>query len=159
MIKTKFNISIEIDDKPFSISVQEPTKKQVEEMQEVSNKYKGEYEKLDASKNELKEAQNEFDINKQILEYGKVTEKASVWMEQKKLNKKIFTLKPQITESERTITSISKMIEELLEKRFDLLVGGADKTSLKKECDDKGISFETIIAAIGKLVEKQKEKK
>ncbi len=159
-IKTKYSITIEIDDKPFSIVVSNKlTSIQQDELDEVTQKHQQSFEKRDSLGAELNEAIEEFEINKHILADADVIEKVKVVFEQKSLNKKIFRLKKEISELEKNITSVSKAMEELFAKRYELGVNGADKVSLKKEIVDAGIGFGVIFSEIADEINKAKEKK
>jgi len=160
MIRTKFPITIEIDDKPFSIVVAEKmSQAQQSELDEVTDKYKSDYEKKDTLQASLSEAIEEFEINKHILADGKVIDRVIVMFEQKALNKTIFNLKKEITELDRNIVGLNKAIAELFEKRYDLSVSGTDAAILKKEISDLGIGFQAIFNELGILIKEAKEKK
>lgn len=158
-IKTKYDISLEINEKSFSIVSCDPNQEQREELDAFVEKNQSQYTKRDGLKVELNEAVEEFSINKQILEYGAVIEKASVWLEQKKLNKKIFQLQKEIDDIDKGLNTVEKTLEEIYKKRFELLIVGADKVSLQKEITSQGIRYKTIFFAIAELIKDAKEKK
>lgn len=160
MIKTRFDISLEIDEKPFSVTVNDkPNQAQKQELEEISDKYSAEFAVRETLQFELEEKTNEFDINKSILEHGSVLEKSSVWLVQKSLNKEIFALKAKLKELNKNISKLYELLEDGYRKRFDLLVSGVDKIALKKEITDKSISYQSLFEAMGKLIIKEEEKK
>ena len=90
-IKTRFPITIEIDDKSFSVTVsQQVTSSQESELEELFSKNRENFEKRDDLQNSLNEVSEEFEINKLILENGSITQKIAVMFEQKSLSKKKF---------------------------------------------------------------------
>ena len=159
-IKTKYPVTIEIDDKSFSVSVsQQVTSSQESELKEVFTQNRENFEKIDSLQNPLNELLEEFDINKLILKHGTVVEKVSVMFEQKSLNKKIFQLQKEIAELDRDSLSLSKAMEKLYEKRFDLLVSGADKLKLKEEANSIGLSYQALFNEFAKEIQEVEEKK
>ena len=160
MIQTKFPITVEIDDKSFSVDVSEKmSSTQQEELQAITDKHQSNFEQKDSLRAELLEAQEEFEINKHILSDGKVVDRLKVMFEQKSLNKKIFNLKKDIADSSKDSIGLDKAIEELFEKRFDLSVRGADAAALKKEISELNIGFQTIFQEFSELIKEAKEKK
>lgn len=158
-IKTKYDIPFDIDENSFSVVVSEPNKSQKQELKVLVDKSKDHYTKRDSLQTELSEAQEEFEINKHILADGKVLEKASVWLEQKALNKQIFKLRKEIDSIDKGLISVNEALEEIYKKRFELLISGADKVSFKKEIEEKGIEYRTIFESIASLIKAAKEKK
>jgi hypothetical protein len=159
MIQTKYNVTLDIDSKLFVVVVSEPTKAQKQEIANISEKHSEKLTHRDSLQAELNEAQEEFDINKQILEFGTVVEKSKVWLPQKGLNKQIHKLKKELNEIDKGLIDVNKMIEEMLAKRFEMVVSGADKISLQKEIEAKDIEYRIIFNAMAELIKEEKEKK
>ncbi|NOQ31517.1 MAG: hypothetical protein GQ570_10370 [Helicobacteraceae bacterium] len=159
MIKTRYPIALEIDDQPFSIVVNEPTKAQQKKIGDIFDKSALEHSKRDSLQSELNETQNEFDINKQILSEDDVNDRHSILLEQKAHNKRIPQILKDITELDKTLTNMSETLNEAFAKRFDLLVSGNDKAALKKEIETKNINYQVLFNAISELVKKEKVKK
>ncbi|WP_455756474.1 hypothetical protein [Sulfurimonas sp.] len=160
MIKTRYPIKIEIDDKSFEIVVPAlMTSTQKDEISAVRDKHLNDYEKRDAVQLELNEANETFEINKHILDHGKIVEKAKTMFEQKTLNKKIFELKRELAQIDKTIPDLSKLTEELCEKRFEVAVTGSDKSALKEYLAETGVSYQLLFSEFNEKVEEAKEKK
>jgi len=159
-IRTKFNVSIEIDEKQFKVSVLDKisSKKQAE-IKETSEKHKDSFLKRDALQSELNTATQEFEINKYILEDSKFVGKIKVALEQKSLNRDISKLNQEIKDVDENITSLQDAMEEIFEKRYDIAVSGADKAALKKEVVELGISYQVLSEEFEKLIKAEKEKK
>ncbi|MGB7402702.1 MAG: hypothetical protein WA916_08975 [Arcobacter sp.] len=160
MIITKHDISLEIDGVEYKIVVAEPTKEQKEELNKFLNQSNDEREKLDDLHSKLTEYKNDFEINKTILEHGSIKEKASVWLEQKSLNKQITKTTKELNEIKKILTPLDEVMEEGFKKRFDFIVSGEGKVELKKQIEDNGgLSYLSIIMVIGEEIKKSKEKK
>lgn len=159
MIKTIFVLALCIDEKSFEFTANEPTKEQVAQMSATIKKSQEGYEGRDALLEDLQELQEEYVINKQILELGTIGEKISTMFEQKKLNKKIFAIKKEIAELDKNLVSFNDVIEEMYAKRFELLISGMHKAELKKELEDKNIKYGIFFDAVSHLIKEAKEKK
>lgn len=158
-ILTKYPIEIEVDETPFNIVVSEPNKQQKEELKEIIAKSRQLYSKRDAIKISLSEKEEEFEINKHILKDGKKSQRVEVMLEQKKLIKYIFKEKSELIECDNGIVSVDKTIENIFSKRYDILISGQDKESLKDEIDKKAIPYQVFFDSIAELIVKAKEKK
>lgn len=159
MIKTRYEIELEIDDTKFKVTLNEPNAAQKDEMKVLAVESSAVYEKRDALQSSLSEKKEEFEVNKLLVKESGVIDKVKLLLEQKSLNKEIFALKRDIDEIDKNTISINESIETLFAKRFELLIGGPDKTALKKVIEEKGINYRVIFETLSKLALDTKEKK
>lgn len=158
-IKTTHNIELEIDEKKFAITVSTLTKAQRDELNEIA---KGFFEVADKQRPiqaEINELAEEYAINKEILAHANVIEKLKVVFEQKSLYKQILAKQQELKDVEGASTDFSASYSSFFSKKFDLIVSGEGKAALKKEMEDKEISYQTIIAVIEASIAPSKEKK
>lgn len=158
-IKTKHNISIEIDDIAYKVTVSEMTKDIKEKLENSSKQRALEFEEIDNLNFALAEMEEEYKINESILKEGTVSDKSKVWFEQKALNKKIFELRKKINESKKTTQTLHVSIEKYFEEAFDLCVKGENAVTLKNKIDEVGLSYSVIFDNIKKLIARSLEKK
>ncbi len=159
-IITKHNINISINEKSFSIIVQEQmTTIQKDEFEKSKDEFSEKFKDRDALQSKLSVKEEDFEINKHILAHGKVFNIVKVMFEQKSLNREIFDAREKIAKEDKKLNSLSKAMDWLLEKRYDLIVEGEGKESLKQEITSLNISYETLFNEIAKEVSKSLEKK
>lgn len=159
MIKTKYTVTVVVDDKEYKIIVSEPNKDQKEQMLALVGNQEKEREEYDSLSLTLNELENEFEINKTIIAHGSITEKMSVCFDQKKLNKQIASSKKDLAEKRKGLASIETVLEDAFKNRFNLLVSGEGKAELLKVIEESGISYNTVWMALGEEIKKSKEKK
>lgn len=159
MIKTRYNLTLEIDNESFNITLSEPNAAQKEEMTLLANESSAIYEKRALLQSELDEKIEEYELNKLLTKESGVIDKVKLLLEQKKLNKEIYALHKCIAEIDKSNTNINEALNTLYKKRFDLLVSGADKVKLKEAIENKGVEYRVLFGALGKLVIEAKEKK
>lgn len=159
MIKTQYDIEIQIDSENFSVTLKEPNPAQREELAELSKENVGLYEKRAELATTLKEKNGEFEINKELISCSSLVDKLTLLFEQKKINAEINKLKREIEQVDKSLKDASSVLDSLYAKRFDLLVSGAGKGALKKVVEEKGISYLLLFENFSKLAGEAKEKK
>lgn len=159
MIKTKYDVKIAIDEREFNVVLSEPTKRDKEELKALSESRLGTFKARDALSAKLAEKSEEYELNKQLLKEVGLVDKAKLLWEQKELNRELHTLRKEIGDLDAGSASIDEALELLFKKRFDLLVGGADKDALKSTVEMHGVAYRELFLELGKLVVEAKEKK
>ena len=158
MIKTNHKVVLEIDNNAYSVVISEPSKKQIKELKDSTLGKAKLYEKRDSLQRKLNEKEEEYSINKSILQVSSLVDKLSVWLEQKTLNKEISKFKEDLFEQDKDLQSIGDAHEEILGKRFDTLVSCDKQEGLKEEIEEKGISYQVIFSALGELIKESQKK-
>jgi hypothetical protein len=163
MIKTKYDVAIMIDEREFNVVLSEPNKQDKEELKAISESRLESFKMRDALSAKLTEKTEEYELNKQLIkDVGfevNLGVKAKLLWEQKELNRELHTLRKEISDLDAGSASIDEALESLFKKRFDLLVSGADKESLKSVVETHGIAYKELFIELGKLVVEAKEKK
>ncbi len=161
MIKTKHDVTIEIDDKSFKITVQDLNKEMKVKLDESRKEKASQFEAIDDKNFALAEMQEEHSLNAQLLEADSLDEmkKVEVIFEQKELNKKITNCKKEIQDLQLKTQTMNEALESHFEEAFDLCVKGENATSLKKKIDETGISYAVVFQEIKKLIAGSVEKK
>lgn len=158
MIKTKHDVTIEIDGDSFKVTVSEITKEIKKQLDANAKNRAAEFEELDNKTFELKELEEEYTLNKQILSSSENSD-VELLKEQKAMNKRISSLKKDISELQKNLISVADAIEKNHEEAFDLCVKGENASSLKKKIDETGISYSLVYKSLRELVSKAIEKK
>lgn len=159
MIKTQYDIEIQIDSENFSVTLKEPNSAQREELAELSKERIGLYEKRSELVAAQDEKNGEFAINKELISCSTIVDKLPLLFEQKKINSEINKLKREVEQVDKSLKDASTVLGSLYAKRFDLLVSGAGKGALKKVVEEKGISYLLLFENFSKLAGEAKEKK
>lgn len=169
MIKTTYKIELEIDDDIFHIEVCEPNLKAKKELeikakehkpllQDIENLAKKE-SAIDARLNEISSL---IDVNNEILKASNLGDKAPLLLENKELIKERAKLKNEIlslNESANLISELDAKLEELFKFKSEILLSGADISTLKETLNEKNISHKTLWEHIESKTVKAREKK
>jgi hypothetical protein len=159
MIKTSYDLEINIDSEKFKITLSEPTAAQKKEMKSLGDEKIAVYEKRNSLTNSLLEKKEEFELNKLLIKESGILDKVKLLLEQKSLNSEIYSLKREIQVCDKDVSSMDEALDIMLERRFDLLVGGEDKTTLKGVIKTKGVDYRTLFDAFAVQVKESREKK
>ncbi|MDR1008011.1 MAG: hypothetical protein LBL65_05555 [Campylobacteraceae bacterium] len=167
MITTKYKVTIEINDKTYVVNVKDPSGSEKIKLEKEAEdklaplKQRVEEEKKKAEIDaEIEELANALEINKELIKESKITDKLSLLLENKSLNKRIAELKKEKAGiKEIDIRLASDTLEKLNRYKFDLLISGDDKEALKTACESEGVSFTTLWEEISKEANKEYEKK
>lgn len=159
MIKTKYDVTIAIDEREFNVVLSEPKKQDKEELKALSESRLETFKMRDALSAKLAEKTEEYELNKQLLKEVGLVDKAKLLWEQKELNRELHTLRKEINDLDAGSASIDEALESLFKKRFDLLVSGADKEALKSVVETHGVAYRELFVELGKLVAEVQEKK
>lgn len=154
-IKTKYDVTLEIDDTSFDVTVSDPSPEQVEELKAMGEDDQIVSEQLQDLEDELAYKKEMFDINRTILADGSVVDKAKTWFEQKTLAAEIFTLKTK----HKALKKERGSLEGLYKRRFELIVSGTAKTALQAYIDRTGLSYIAVNGLITKKIQEAYEKK
>ena len=156
MIKTIYDVDINIDGDNFAIKIKEPTKAETQKIQDVAKDFLVDSKRKAKLSKRLESAKKEYELNNNIL---KQNAKTKILKEQKELLKKIDKISDEIDKINDSEVSQSELVEKQLEMRFEMLVSGNSKEKLHKIIQNKGISYITIFETIHKLIGEAKEKK
>jgi len=159
MIKTKYDVTIAIDEREFNVVLSEPKKQDKEELKALSESRLETFKLRDALSAKLAEKTEEYELNKQLLKEVGLVDKAKLLWEQKELNRELHTLRKELGDLDAGSASIDEALESLFKKRFDLLVSGADKEALKSVVETHGVAYRELFVELGKLVAEEREKK
>lgn len=155
---TTFAIVMSIDNKEFSVTASAPSKKDKEALEKIGDKNLSLQRERLSLQEELEYLKRDYSINEAILDDAPIVQRAKGYMEQRECNNKIHALYKDIQEVNDALGLSDNSLESIHAKRFDLIVSGEDKSALKQEIVDKGISFIDVSAYIAKLIESEKEK-
>lgn len=159
MIKTQYEITLQIDEEKFSVTLRDPSTAQREELTNLSKENLAAFEKRAVLAETLREKENEYELNKEIISCSSLIEKLPLLLEQKKATVEIGRLKKEIKEVDESLKNASNTLDALYEKRFDLLVGGTDKLRLKETVKQKGVLYSILFEHFAQLALEAKEKK
>lgn len=166
-IKTKFDLEVEINDKLYKVDMLDKVpEKNRKELKAIAEKSEDVVSKRNSLLEELTEKTQEFEINQNILEAVKKEEAPTkdvntleINIEQKALLKNISKLKKEVEDLNGQYEENQKTSEEVLKKRYDLTVSGADKAKLKKEIEFLEVPFGVLFAELATLIADKKKKK
>ncbi|MDX4061723.1 hypothetical protein Q6A90_05015 [Aliarcobacter skirrowii] len=158
-LKTKHDLQIVIDDKPYNITYKAMNKHIMAELDEYRNTSSLKYQNVDEKRLELKEALEYKKLNEEILKDVDLKNRSSILLEQKELVKNIFILEKEIKEFEKELESINDAIEDYSKKQFELTVTGEGKVELVKAIENAGISYSVINNYIVNALQEAIEKK
>ncbi|HAC70120.1 MAG TPA: hypothetical protein DCF41_00195 [Arcobacter skirrowii] len=158
-LKTKHDLQIVIDDKPYNITYKAMNKHIMAELDEHRNTSSLKYQCVDSKRLELKEALEYKKLNEEILKDVDLKNRSSILLEQKELVKNIFILEKEIKEFEKELESINDAIEDYSKKQFELTVTGEGKVELVKAIENAGISYSVINSYIVNALQEAIEKK
>lgn len=161
MLKSRYPITVCVDDKEFNIEVANETpviKKRFMNLFKTDDKDVLKRGKL---QDKLDRSQNNFKLNIEILSEVEEKERAAILREQKELNNTIFDTKEALTKLPKREENedINAKLEEHNLYAYEQLVSGTDKESLKTYCLENGISFGELWGEFNKLKKEAKEKK
>ena len=158
-IVTLIPVSITIDDVDFNVTARDPSKK---ELEAINAPLAGFFEEEEIYKEvvyELEMLKREFTLNKQMSAESSATDKMSLFVENKKLNREIFTKNKERDTLRKGLDKHDKEFAKAHEKRFDLVISGDDKEKLRDKIINSSISFNELFEYIAKTVAAEREKK
>ena len=158
-LRTKFEITIHIDETPYNVVVKAVNKDIQAKLSANLKENASKYEELDSKKYELKELNSLKQVEEQILKEGNVVEKSRVWFSHRDLISKISNLEKELRILEKNARNIHETVEEHYKELFNLCVAGEDKAKLELCINENGLSYETLYLHINELVRVAQEKK
>lgn len=154
-MRTKFEgIEINIDEASYVVSYCFATPKQKEELEALSKADDEANEKYLKLNNDLQILESKKKNNEDLIPYLEGTEKVEVLKEQREVINKIEKLLPKLETAGKY-----QLSQEIATRRYELLVGGADKERLKEDALKHNISLSVVMNEIIQGVAKAKEKK
>ena len=159
MIVTKHKIALVIDDTTYHVVVADATKSQEKELKEYAKSYDTALETFTKANSSYMTLADEYKLNKVLLEEPTLIERITIALEQKQLIKKINTAKEAIIDAGEVLNNPSVSLAQIFEKKYDLLITGADAAALKKVVLEKNVGFEKLFAEVNQVVEQVKQKK
>jgi hypothetical protein len=168
MIRTKYDITVQINEQEFRICVRDPNSKEKQLLEKLAREKTAIFEddiakekELNAIKIEIEEIKTLLETNKQLLKEGGITDKIKTLVENKSLAKKLTELEKKRLQNSVNLNSlkISEAFEAVARERYEMLVSGADKNSLRAACEEQGVSLQQLWREIGDEVQKALEKK
>jgi len=159
MIELKYNVTVDIGDKSFKVTICEPTKKQKDELKECAKSYSKEFNKVRKKANKLNQKLGKltdlYTLNKMLIEDGDKT----IIRKQIELGDEISALQDEIEEWNENLEDTTTGEKETYELRFDLLVSGDDSNALKEFIEIQDINYALIFNEIAELTSKDGSKK
>jgi len=167
MLRTKYNITLEIDDEQFFIEVKEPSKtekikleKHLEDKTSIFKKQIENEKEAETLTIEIEEAEELLNTNKELSRESGIIDKLSLLLENKKLTSKISELKKRRSSIEKIdIKAMNTAFEEVAKEKYEILVSGNDKEKLKEYMKNNGVSYSLLWEEMQKEVLKAHEKK
>lgn len=168
-LKTKHDIDIELDDVIYKVTFK-PVNKQIQEkLNTTREKYKNEYEEIDAKRFELKDYLNLKVLNDELLATYttdkevkggiNLEQKTATLLENKDLVKKISSLEKEIKKLNKDLEDVNVTSEAYYKQMFDECISGNDKVKFQKAIDDAGLSYSLINIHVHEAVRAAQEKK
>lgn len=158
-LKTKHDITVYVDDKPYPIIYKALNKKIQEELEEFKEKQIASYEKYDEKRAELRELIEIKNLNSEIVKDTNLLDKAKIFFEQKEIVKQVSFLEKEIKELGNIQKQLEQDVEEYYKKQFELCVVGEGKTAFQKAIDEAGISYSIVNIHINEALKESVEKK
>ena len=164
-LRTKFNITIEIDDIYYKVTFKPVNKIIQEKLNLGRDESKAQYEDVDNKRLELKETKELKFLNDEILkthgEIGGISteQKTEILLENRKYISKISSLEKLIAKKEKEVLDINSAIENYYKQMFDECVSGEDRVKLQKLIEDEGIAYSVISVYLNEAVREIQEKK
>lgn len=167
MIKTQYDISIEIDKQTFNVTVRELTPAQRKTLETLSLDQKDALAKqrdiekeIENNRIDIEAAQHSLEVNREILELVPLSEKLKVFIDIKKDGFEIAKLKKARLNLERVdFTKANEIYERIHKEKFNYSVFGKDKEALEKIITDSNISYQIIWDEFDKEIKSQMGKK
>lgn len=167
MIKTRFDVSVGIDETIFNVTVRELTpseKKTLEnigaEQKKILTDQSAKEKEIEANKIDLEEAQHSLEVNREMLALVPLTEKLKIFIDMKNNGLTIAKLKKDRLKLERAdFTEANAIYERIYKEKFEFSIFGKDKEALKDAITQNNISYQIIWDEIDKEIEEQKKKK
>ncbi len=164
-LRTKFEISIEIDGTEYKL-VFKPVNKVIQEKLNLGREAtRAQYEVIDNKKVELTEIKELKAINDGLLEtYGEEyginpKEKTAILIENKKYVPKISSLTKDIKELEKDVSDVNTSIEAYYKQMFDECISGEDKIKLQNTIENEGFAYSVINVYLNNAARIAQEKK
>ncbi|MCI6641971.1 hypothetical protein [Campylobacter sp.] len=166
MIRTKYNIELNIDDEVFHIEVREPNLKEkkelelsVKESKELLNSLSENENKRANLNRQIKENTEMIEINKELSKQS-IKDKFSLFLENKTLIKKNKELNLELNKLKLPdFTEIDTKFENALNIKNEMLISGIDKEKLLNALKQKGIKNSYFWDILSKEIAKEQEKK
>lgn len=169
MIKTKYNATISIDDKEFSVVVSEPSLAQRKELESKASEQKARLDELSSINLQREQISLEIankerilSINTELLSTLSTEQKAELLKENKSICEQILELKKQVSKLNARLNSegeINAEFEKLMEYKALMLVSGGDKDELFALIKERGVAFSTLWSELNEAVLEGSQKK
>ncbi len=154
-MKTKFNgIEVSIDEATYVVSYCFATPGQKEELEALSKADDEANEKYQKLNNELQILESKQKNNNDLIPHLEGKERVDVLKEQREVINKIEKLLPKFETAGK-----HQLSQATATRRYELLVGGADKDRLREDALKLNIPLSVVMNEIIQGVAKEKEKK
>lgn len=164
-LRTKFDITIEVDDEPYDL-VFKPVNKIIKEKLDLDlNATKAQYEDIDSKRVELKEILELKSVNDDLLKtHGedggiKTEHRTAILLENKDYVTRISLLEKDIANLDKQVLDVNSAVEVHFKKMFEECVSGKDKLKLQKIIDENGIAYSVVNVYLNRAVREIQEKK
>lgn len=164
-LRTKFEISIEIDGTEYKLVFKPVNKVIQEKLNSGRQETKAQYEDVDNKRAELKEKKELKAVNDEILkthgEKGGITteQKTETLLENRAYISEISALEKEIARLEKEVLDINSAVEVYYKQMFDECVSGEDKIKLQKIIENEGIAYSVISVYLNDAARIAQEKK
>ena len=164
-LKTKFELSIEIDSVEYKLTFKPVNKIIQEKLDKNRKESKAQYETVDDKRNQLKETKELKAVNDDLLKtHGEIggigtEQKTEILLENKKYVSDISSLEKDIKTLEKEVLDINSAVEQYHKEMFNECVSGEDIVKLKNTIEENGLSYSVIIVYINEALRLSQEKK
>ncbi len=156
MIRTHYNITLEIDDEKYKIIYTNPSKQKQEEFKKEFEEYQNLFENITDKQNEIEFLQTQMNVNSDfILALEDKDKKLKALNEQRANINALKKLKDEL----KALGEQSIDLNSLAKRRFSICVSGEDKDKLMGALEEKNISYYELMDEVDTQLAKAKEKK
>ncbi len=156
MIKTKYDITLEIDEQKFELVYVNPSKSKQEDFKKTFETYNAVIEEVQDKQNEIEFLNTQISLNADLIDtLEDKDKKLKALGEQRKSIDKLKTLKDEL----KILGKKELDLDVLSKERFTICITGDGKEKLIKAIEDKSINYYELMDEIDNLVAKAKEKK
>lgn len=153
-MKTKFNLTVHIDDEAYEVTYSFATPKQKEELEALDKADAEAVENYKKLNDKLEMLESKRITNAELIPLLEGPEKLEVLKEQRILLPEIEKLTPKVQKA-----AAVELNNKADEKRFEYLISGKDKDKLQADAKKNNFPMQIVMGDILKALAKSKEKK
>jgi hypothetical protein len=159
MIRTQFDITIEINDKPFVITAKRLSKAQDEAFRTRLEAITDAIKPDDERRAKVVELETEYEFAKELSGSLPLLQKPKAIMEARELFRQLTAQKAELADMNKSIENLNKTFEDVAKDRFEISISGEGKDELVRALGEHNIGYQEIMTAINEIVKEALEKK